>query len=108
TAQREADEQYRQKIDLEQRVRRAGAEAARKRAAPHDAEVLLEGQHSRYWRSDFTQFTELEQETRAKIEVALAELGFVLVGDLVAKKQRDIVLRSYVSGDGQSYALLMG
>jgi hypothetical protein len=38
----------------------------------------------------------------------LAGLGFAHVGDLVARKQRDIVLRTYVGGDGASYAVLMG
>jgi hypothetical protein len=104
---REAARKLQEHRELQKRMRRAGVEAARRRAAPHDA-VLLEGAHGRYWRSDFTHLTELEQETRQKIDAALAELGFQYVGDLVAKKQRDIVLRTYVSADRRSYGVLLG
>ena len=38
----------------------------------------------------------------------MSGLGFQHVGDLVAKKQRDIVLRAYISADGLSYGILMG
>lgn len=89
-------------------MRRAGAEAARKRAAPHEEAVLLDGAHGRYWRSDFKQLTDLEQETREKIDAAMAGLGFRHVGDLVAKKQRDIVLRTYAAEDRLAYGVLMG
>jgi hypothetical protein len=104
---REAWEKHRQHLELQRRMRKAGAEAARRRAAPHDDVVLLEGRHGRYWASDFTRLTELEQETRQKIDAAMTELGFVHVGDLVAKKQRDIVLRAYVSTDWMCLGLLM-
>jgi hypothetical protein len=50
----------------------------------------------------------LEQETRARIDAAMAELGFAHVGDLVAKKQRDVVLRTYAAADGTCYGVLMG
>jgi hypothetical protein len=93
---------------VEALMRRAGAEAARRRAAPHDDEVLLRGQCGVYWRSDFTRLEELEQETRARFDTALAGAGFEHVGDLVAKKQRDIVMRGFVSGDRRSYAIVMG
>jgi len=89
-------------------MRRAGVEAARKRAAPHDEEMLLKGQQSVYWRSDFARLTDLEQETRERIDREMADLGFAHLGDLVAKKQRDIVMRLYASADGTSYGILMG
>jgi hypothetical protein len=88
-------------------MRRSSVETARRRAAPHDDQILLRGQQSIYWRSDFTQLTELEQETRQKIDQAMSDLGFQHLGDLVAKKQRDIVLRAYASADGASYGILM-
>jgi hypothetical protein len=106
--ERELEEQYRKSMEQERRMRRAAAQAARRRAAPHDLEVLLEGECSRYWRSDFTQLTELEQETRSKFDETLNTLEFRHVGDLVAKKQRDIVLRVYIAADELSYGILMG
>jgi hypothetical protein len=107
-AEREEEDRRRQQEEMARQFRRAGAAAARKRAAPHDDDVLLEGAHGRYWRSDFARLDGLEQETRERIDRELAGLGFTPVGDLVAKKQRDIVLRTHVSDDGTSYAVLMG
>jgi hypothetical protein len=104
---REAARLYQNRLDMQRRMRRAGAEAARRRAAPHDDEVLLQGKCGPYWRSDFTRLEELEQETREKIDAALAGLGFRHVGDLVAKKQRDMVLRTYAAQDGLSYGILL-
>lgn len=104
---REAARQYREHRDMQRQMRRAGAEAARRRAAPHDDEVLLQGKCGPHWRSDFARLKELEQETREKTDTALAGLGFPHAGDLVAKKQRDIVLRTYASRDGMSYGILM-
>jgi hypothetical protein len=105
---REAIQQYKEFVAQQAAMRRASVEAARKRAAPHDEAILLHGQQSIYWRSDFTQLTQLEQETRAKIDQAMSDLGFRHSGDLVAKKQRDIVLRVYASADRLSYGILMG
>jgi hypothetical protein len=104
---REAAGLYQQHVDLQRQIRRAGAEATRRRAAPHDDEVLLQGKCGRYWRSDFARLTELEQETRGKIDTALAGRGFSQLGDLVAKKERDILLRTYVAEDRVSYAILL-
>jgi hypothetical protein len=104
---REAAQQYQHYQEMKRKMRRAGAEAARRRAAPHDDEVLLQGRCGVYWRSDFARLDQLEQETREKIDTALAGLGFQHIGDLVAKKQRDMVLRTYASNDGLSYAILM-
>ncbi|HEX3146902.1 MAG TPA: hypothetical protein VHR66_02300 [Gemmataceae bacterium] len=105
---REAARQREEHLALQRQMRQAGAAAARRRAAPHDDAILLDGTHGRYWQSDFSQLTELEQETRQKIDDQLANLGFTHIGDLVAKKQRDIVLRTYIARDGLSYAILMG
>jgi hypothetical protein len=104
---REAAVLYQQHIDLQQKMRRAGVMAARKRAAPHDEEILLHGKCGLYWRSEFTRLEELEQETRQKFDAALTGLGFSHVGELVAKRQRDIVLRVFVSPDDTSYGLLL-
>jgi hypothetical protein len=104
---REAARLYREHVDVQRKMRRAGVEAARRRAAPHDDEVLLQGKCGRYWRSDFARLTKLEQETREKIDAAMAGLGFRHAGDLVAKKQRDMVLRTYASPDGLSYGILL-
>jgi hypothetical protein len=93
--------------EMQRKFRRGNAEAARRRAAPHDDEILFRGKCGHYWRSDFARLDQLEQETREKIDSALAALGFRHVGDLVAKKQRDIVLRAYVSSDGLSYGMLL-
>ncbi len=105
---REAVRLNEERLNRERQMRQAGVEAAKRRAAPHDDEVLLEGKLGLYWRSDFAQLTELEQETREKTDAALAGLGFRHVGDIVAKKQRDIVMRTWVSGDRLSYGILMG
>ncbi len=104
---REAGRQMQKLLDMQRNMRKAGAEAARRRAAPHRDEVLLRGKLGPYWRADFLQLTGLEQETRERTDAALAGLGFRQVGDLVAKAQRDIVLRAYVAGDGRCYAVLM-
>jgi hypothetical protein len=101
-------QQYQELVDRGKQMRRATVEAARKRAAPHDDEPLLRGQQSIYWRSDFSQLTQLKQETRKRIDQAMSDLGLRHCGDLVAKKQRDIVLRAYVSTDRLSYGILMG
>ena len=104
---REAARLYQERLDMQRQMRRAGAEAARRRAAPHDHDVLLQGKLGPYWRSDFARLEELEQETRERTDAALDGLGFRHVGDLVAKTQRDIVLRTYASSDGLSYGILM-
>ena len=105
---KEMECKYREQVEMARQMRNAGAKAARRRAAPHEKEVLFHGKQGIYWRSDFAELTELEQETRAKIDAALAELGFTHIGDFVAKKQRDIVLRCYRAADGFSYGVLMG
>ena len=51
-------------MEIQRKLRRAGAEAARSK-------------RGRYWRSDFTRLTELEQETREKFDRTLAALGFM-------------------------------
>jgi hypothetical protein len=104
---REAAQLYQKHRDMQRKMRRAGAEAARRRAAPHDDEVLFRGKLGRYWRSDFARLDRLEQETRQGIDAALEALGFLHVGDLVAKKQRDLVLRAYASGERLSYGILV-
>ncbi|MBX9584188.1 MAG: hypothetical protein K2X87_28140 [Gemmataceae bacterium] len=106
-AVREAAEAYREQQEQARQMRRAGAEAARRRAVPREEVALYVGGQSRYWRSDFELLTELEQETREKYDATPAGLGFRLVGDLVAKKQRDIVLRTHISADGLCYGVLM-
>jgi hypothetical protein len=103
-----AAQQYEQHLELQRRMRRGGAEAARRRAAPHDDKVLLHGRCGLYWRSDFTRLEDLEQETRTKFDEALSSLNFRHVGDMVAKKQRDMVLRTWASPDGFSFAVLKG
>jgi hypothetical protein len=104
---REAARLHKARVDMQRKMRRAGVEAARRRAAPHDDEVLFRGRLGPYWRSDFTRIEELEQDTRERFDSALESLGFRRVGDLVAKKQRDIVLRAFASGDGFSLGLLL-
>jgi hypothetical protein len=104
---REAAVQLRKYLDMQRQMRRAGAEAARRRAAPHDDEVLLQGKCGRYWRADLTQLEQLEQETLEKFDASMAGLGFTHAGDLVAKKQRDVVVRGYAGADGVCYAVLM-
>jgi hypothetical protein len=104
---REAARLHQERLDQQRKMRQVGVEAARRRAAPHDDEILLQTKRSRYWRSDFARLTELEQETGEKFDATLAGLGFRHLGDLVAKKQRDVVLRTYVSKNRLSYAILM-
>jgi hypothetical protein len=76
------------------------------RAAPSRAEVLFRGKWGAFHQSDFTELTELEQQTRARIDAAMAALGFAHLGDLVARKQREVVLRIYRHQDGLSYGRL--
>jgi hypothetical protein len=78
----------------------------RGRAAPSRTEVLFHGKWSAFRQSDFTELTELEQQTRARIDAAMAALGFAHLGDLVARKPREVVLRIYQHHDGLSYGLL--
>ncbi|MBX9622532.1 MAG: hypothetical protein K2X82_01830 [Gemmataceae bacterium] len=106
-AVREVEEEFRRQREQARQMRRAGAEAARRRAAPREAVALYDGEQSRYWRSDIELLADLEQETREQYDATLAGLGFRFVGDLVAKKQRDIVLRIHLSADGYSYGVLM-
>ncbi len=101
-------QEYVEGLARQRRLRRARAEAARKRAAPHDPEVLLKGEHSWYWSSDFLRFDQLEPEPRERFDAAMATLGFVQIGDLVAKKQRDIMLRVFQSDDRLCYGVQMG
>ncbi|WP_152050008.1 hypothetical protein [Tautonia marina] len=100
-------EERQQALDMMRQLRRSGAKMARERAAPHEAEVLFKGRHSWYWRSDFLQLDQLDPEPRATFDAAMTSLGFTLIGDLIAKKQRDIVLRVFLSNDRLSYAILM-
>jgi hypothetical protein len=103
-----AAQRFRELAELQRRMRQSSARAARRRAAPHDDAVLLHGKCGLYWRSDFMRLEELEQETRAKFDETLVGLRFRHVGDLVAKKQRDVVLRIYVSAERFSLAVLKG
>ncbi len=100
--------QYEERIAMQKKLRRAGAEAARQRAAPHDADVLLKGRHSWYWRSDFQRFDKLDQEQRQTFDGTMTALGFTPVGDLVVKKVRDIMLHVFISNDRTIYGILMG
>jgi hypothetical protein len=104
---REAERLDLERSRRESQVRRAAAEAERRRMAPHDDVVLHRGKLGPYWRSDFARLDELEQETRAKLDAAFAGLGYRHVGDLVGKKRRNVLVRAYAAGDGLSYALLM-
>ena len=88
-------------------MRRKLVEATRQRAAPHDTEILLRGRHSLYWKSDFLLLTDLDQEPREKFDQIMETLGFTYVGDLVVKKQRDVVSRLFLSSDRRSYGLIM-
>jgi hypothetical protein len=103
-----AARQCQEHLERQRQMRRAGAIAARRRAAPHDDEVLLNGKCGVYWRSDFTRLKDLEQEMRAKFDETLAGMGFRHVGDLVAKKQRDVILRTCASADGLCLAVFKG
>jgi hypothetical protein len=76
------------------------------RAAPTRAEALFRGNWSAFRQSNFTELAELEQQTRARIDTAMAELGFAHLGDLIAEKRPELVLRLYRHHDGLSYGLL--
>ena len=54
-----------------------------------------------------SEMTELKSEPRLEFDAAAKSLGFTWLGDLVAKKQRDIVVRFCISPDRLSYAVLM-
>jgi hypothetical protein len=103
---REAERQYQEHLARQRAMRQGLVQAARRRAGPH-GEVLLKGKLGLYWRSDFADLAELEHQTREKIDAGMAGLGLRHIGDLVAKKQRDIVLRSYASEDRLVYGILM-
>ena len=103
-----AAKDYRERLQQEKDMRRNMAQAARNRAAPHDEEVLYEGKKSRFWRADFTQLTELDQTQREQFDTAMEQRGYRHLGDMVAKKYRDIILRCFGSADGLVYALIMG
>jgi hypothetical protein len=104
---REAERLFQERMNMQRRMREAAVEGARRRAAPHSDIVLFRGKVGPYWQSDFTRLDKLEQETREKTDVALAGLAIRHVGDLVAKKQRDIVMRAYASQDGLTFGCLL-
>ncbi|HMP59187.1 MAG TPA: hypothetical protein PKD86_07530 [Gemmatales bacterium] len=80
--------------------------AARARSAPHDAAILYRGKHTLFWASDFMLLDQLEPEPRDQFTKAVTDLGFTLVGDFVAKKFRDFVLRCWISDDRKTYAIM--
>jgi hypothetical protein len=99
---------YQERIHRAKEMRRAMVEAAKRRAAPHEETVCYEGKKTRFWRADFAQLTELDQTQREQFDKAMREKAYRHLGDMVAKKFRDIVIRCYGSADGLVYALLMG
>ena len=104
------DARRREQLENWRRQRRemmkAAVAQARARSAPHDPEVFHRGAHTLFWKSDLTRFEKLDPEPRLKFDQALAELGFSPLGDIVAKKYRDFILRVGVSPDRCSYAIL--
>lgn len=104
----QAEQEFVESLAQRRKFQRGVAEAARQRAAPHDDEVLWKGKHSWFWRADFQRLEPLDQEPRRAFDATLEGLGFTLVGDLVARKQRDIAVRIFVSADRATYGVIMG
>ena len=92
---------------MQRQMRRAGAEAARRRAAPHEDIVLLRGKLGPYWQSDFTKFEDLEQETRGKIDVAWRAWGSGTSATSLPRSNVTSSCGPTRAGDGVSYGLLM-
>jgi hypothetical protein len=101
------EKQFKERRERDRQMRRAGVIAARQRAAPHEPSLLLRGRHTNFWAADLSQLADLEPAPREQFEQVMATHGFTHVGDLVAKKQRDMILRVYVSADSTRYGVLM-
>jgi hypothetical protein len=106
-AEQRAEQEYRERLENKRQMRRNMVDAARKRAVPRIGPELLRGEQSRYWVSDIRLLTELDPEFREKFDAAMLAHDFRHVGDLVAKKQRDIVMRVFISSDWLAYGVLM-
>lgn len=106
-AQQDESKEYADYRAQSREWRRAGVEAARRRAIPHSREALYAGRRSRYYQADIGELDQLEPEPRQQFDGAMASLGFQAVGDLVASRQRDILLHLFVNGERLTYAVLM-
>jgi hypothetical protein len=106
-AQKHEAEEYEEARIQKRESRRAGVEAARRRAISHDRDVLYKGRHSWYFRADIGALDQLDPEPRQRFDDTMVSMGFHAVGDLVAKKQRDILLHVFAGGDHLVYGVLM-
>ena len=105
---REATRRRRERHERKRSQQRAMIALLRKRQAPTLGPALFRGSQSWYWRSDFSLLETLEQQTREAFDQDVLAAGYRPLGDLVAKKCRDLVLRVYLSTDGTTYAMLTG
>lgn len=84
------------------------AALSRSIAAPTSREVLLEGAFSVYRRADLLALQTVDPAEVAATDRAMADLGFVLLGDLVCEKAGDVVIRGYAQPQGgDTWAVLM-
>lgn len=98
------EQEYQERLKMEKQMRRAGAQAARNMAAPHDTEVLFQG-GSIYWASDWSRLDQLNKDQKKAIEEGLAGLGYRHLGDFVCKRLRNDLRRCWLSPDGLAYAV---
>jgi hypothetical protein len=106
--QRDAAQRRRDRHKRKRTQQRTLVALARKRQAPTLGPALLRGRQSWYWRSDFALLDSLEQQTRERFDRDALAAGYQPLGDLVAKKRRELVLRAFLSPNRTTYALLMG
>jgi hypothetical protein len=106
-AQQDESKEYADYRAQSREWRRAGVEAARRRAIPHSREALYASGRSRYYRADIGELDLLAPEPWRQFDGAMASLGFHAVGDLVASRQRDILLHLFVNNERHTYAVLM-
>lgn len=86
-------------------LRKRSVQAAKAFAAPHEADILFEGQASRYWRSSWDRFEDLDEELRQRLEEGLAALAFTELGAFVCKRLRNDIRRVWLAPDRLSYAV---
>ncbi len=101
-----AEQEYQERIKIEWGMRRQLAERARQNHPPRIGAPIYRGNASIYWKSDLLHFKDLKPDVLTQFEAGMQSLGFRMLGDFVAKRFREYVLRVFVSPDKLSYASL--
>ncbi|MHC4402852.1 MAG: hypothetical protein ACYTG0_24590, partial [Planctomycetota bacterium] len=90
------------KSDFEEAV-----ELDRQINAPHDGEVLLEGEASRFFPADIKRLPTFDEEALDEADEAMGRLGLSPLGNLVCSEARQLVVRGYGAPDSNAYGIHM-